>query len=75
MLFGLLLLPWALFALYSPMAFDAWPQHKADVIFFSVALYSYPLMLLMAYLLSKRYVLLSLLPAVNIAALFLQGRL
>ena len=73
--FTLLLLPWLPFALFGAIATDALPEHKVRVICFMSSLYSYPVMLILAYVLSERWFWLCFLPLLNVVTFVVSGTL
>ena len=70
-LFSSLAVLWVPCVLSSDTAISGWPRHKTEVIFYLLAVYSYPVMLLLAYRLSRRYPLLCLLPMVSVVLMSL----
>jgi hypothetical protein len=66
-----LLLPWAPFALFSPLAFDAGYTFNGYVFFWSVA--TYPVAVLVAALVRRKKPVLSLLPGLNLVAFLISG--
>jgi len=71
-LFSSLAVPWVLgVSLSRGVASNDWPKRKTEVICFLLAVYSYPVLLLLAYRLSRRYLLLCLLPMVSVVLFFI----
>jgi hypothetical protein len=67
-----LFVPWAPFALLSGMAFDAGPSIHAYVFFWS--LWTYPFVVLTAVLLRRKVPMLVILPCLNFIAFLISGR-